>query len=118
MRTLNFVIVLIVFTSFVVASEPLRSTDILDFYPYTIELSIGETYQANYKFNFNHAHNNRYHLNCSLAYWFLRFSCTGELHPCSSCHCYHYHLKCANALLASAILCVSSRFFITAPSPL
>ncbi len=52
MRTLNFVIVLIVFTSFVVASEPLRSTDILDFYPYTKELSIGETYQANYKFNF------------------------------------------------------------------
>ena len=53
MRTLNFVIVLIVFTSFVVASEPLRSTDILDFYPYTKELSIGETYQANYIFSSN-----------------------------------------------------------------
>lgn len=50
MRTLNFVIILIVFSSFVVATE--QSTRIIEFYPYTKELSIGETYQANYKFNF------------------------------------------------------------------
>ena len=50
MKTITFLILLIIFSILVVADEPVKG--ILEFNSYAKELSNGETYQANYRFNF------------------------------------------------------------------